>query len=310
LPLPSAQTLSLNSFDSCKSEAEIIVVTKAILKDYGITDNDIRAQGILLKTEDDPENFEDDDYISHRQAKLEAIKKGFEENPPKDPVEEVIVQCLASPYAMKETDSPLWLKPFCLEFIVTTILDGKPSFETSDDWEEDSFLEHVNTTLESKNMSLSYDPEYDWEDTSGAHPLPMTLQDEKGNEIANTKYTFPDPQEFDQKDIMVPINELLAKRNLKFMDASWLEDEVVCYNWILENAKEADRLETKYGKLTEWYKDFPQHEEEEGEEGEEGEEVEEAEIEPPKRQEQKKVTEGSKKTAERVPVSSFKQKQK
>jgi len=91
------------------------------------------------------------------------------------------------------------------------------------------------------------------------------------------------------------------------MDASWFGEDVANYNWLFLSAKEVNRLEKKYGKLTEWYKFFPERdeldEEGEGEEGE-GEEMEEP---PPKKKEELKK---SSKRVEPLPPPPPKQKKK
>jgi len=203
-------------------------------------------------------------------------------------IDEAITNSFDSYLLNKEGEGPQWLKPFCFEFMLTTILDAKPGVETDDEWDEDSFVESVNGALDQNKLQVVFDPDYNWEDTTGSEPLTVSLETLDEKPIGSTKYTFPDPEEFDQADLMTPINELLASKGLRFLDASWLDSDTIQYNWILFPAKEGDRLEKKYGSLTEWWQHFPQREEdEEGEEGEEGnvEEAEEdyEEPEPPKK---------------------------
>lgn len=286
LPLVPPEKLSLDSFNACKTEAEVIALTKSIFKDFGVSDRDVVAEVQMLKMlekEEMPENMEENDFSEYRKGLLLQIRKNLDKVAPGE-LEQSIASYFNEPFG--DQDKPaVWMKGYCLELILTTLLDAKPAFDTTDNWDEDFLLEKVNEMLEPHKMMLSYDPSYDWEDTTGAHPLVISLETPEKKLIAKTEYKFPDPEEFDQSDIMDPINQLLKPKDLKFVDASWFGEEVATYNWILLPAKEATRLEAKYGPLTDWYAEFPERiedlEEGEGEMMEEEEEPEEV-APPPK----------------------------
>jgi len=277
LPLIAPDKLSLQSFDTCKDEAEAIAVTKSILKDFGVSDTEILSEVQLFKQLQDvsEEGMDDEEFSVYRRNLLDEIKK--EAAGSKMSADEAIVSFFYAPFHEKGGDGS-WLKPYCIEFILTTIIDNKPGFELHDEWEEDTFLEKVNSILETRDMKFSYDPDYDWEDTSGSAPLPVNLETMAGDLISSVKHTFEDPEQFDQQDLMQPINKLLESKDLKFMDASWVSEETL-YTWLLFPVKDAKRLEKKYGSLSEWYQFFPEREAEEGEEGEEGFEEGEDEVE-------------------------------
>jgi len=117
--------------------------------------------------------------------------------------------------------------------------------------------------------------------------LTVNLETTEGQYIDSAKYTFPDPSQFDQPELMTPINKLLAQKDLKFVDATYnAEDgEMANYHWVLLSAKDADRLSAKYGSMKDWYARLPAQEEFDDEEGAE-EEIEEPE--PPKKQKARK----------------------
>jgi len=173
------------------------------------------------------------------------------------------------------------MKEYCIEIILTTLLDVKPTFETTEEWDEDVFVEKLNVMLEPLNMRIFWDPKYDWEDETGKSPLMVYLETIDHKFIDSESHNFPDPTQFDQVDLIEPINRLLGRKGFKCVDASYfLDAEVASYCWVLLPKEEAEQTVKKYGAFSEWYQYFPDS----GEEGEEGaEEEEEGEPEPPKK---------------------------
>jgi len=275
-PIPVEQ-LSLECFDKAKDPAEMIAITKNIFKDFGVSNIEILAEIQALRQLEEDEEVEEQDFVAYRKTLFSEIKARLSKNGNLPPVEDEIAKYFDSPLEGEEEEGAQWLKPYCVELLLSTILDMKPGFETSENWDEVSFLEQLNGVLESQKLRVAYDAEYDWEDTSGKQPLTINLETMEGKSIGSQSHTFPDPEEFDQSDLIEPINILLKKKGITFIDASWFSDEVANYHWLLYPSPEAERLEKKYGKLSNWYQYFPQRGDEEGEDEEGFEEGEEEE---------------------------------
>lgn len=286
--LHSLQFFGLASLDQASDEAQCFNVVKSILKDWGLGDKEIMAEIELLKEIDSHEQIEEMEAAQFEEfrKKLRIQTKEKVASPDwKTTVDEALADYFAPPYENSDGTAD-WMKGYCMELILTTVLDNKPSFETSEEWDEDLLLEKANGLLAPHKLRLAYDPNYNWEDESGK-PLTVTLETTEGQFIDSAKYTFPDPSQFDQAELMEPFNKLLAPKDLKFVDASYTneDNEVANYTWMLLSAKDAARLQTKYGAVSEWYERLPAQDEYD-EEGEE--ELEEPEPEPPKKQQKAK----------------------
>jgi len=268
----------------------MINITKCVLNDFGISPLEVATELELLKQldmDEKVEELEENEFADYRKSLRLNIRKQLEQKGGNLAIDEALVQHFESPLENNE-GSPAWLRPFCLEFILTAVLDSKPGFETTEEWDEEVLLENVNQVLEPHKLKIAYDPNYDWESLSG-EALVVHLETTDGKNVESASYTFPDPEQFDQPELMEPVNTVLASKGLKFVDASYVTEDAASYNWILMPVEEAQRLTEKYGALPEWYKEFVQ-DDEEGEEGayEEGmddldEEEEEGEPAPPSR---------------------------
>jgi len=278
------ENLSLATLDQADDEAQCFNVVKGILKDWGLGDKEIMAEVELLKEieNSDVEDMSEDDFTDFRTNTRVQMRKKVSSPEWKTTVDQSLAEYFAPPY--ENTDgTPDWMKGYCMEFILTTILDHKSTFETSEEWDEDLFLEKVNGLLESHKLRIGYDPNYNWEDESG-QALTVTLETTEGQFVDSVKYKFPDPSQFDQPELMEPINKLLAPKDLQFIDASYNNEdaEMANYNWILLSAKDATRLTAKYGPVKEWYQRLPASEDFDDEEGTPEDDLEEPE--PPKKQ--------------------------
>jgi len=285
-PLPPAEGLSFASLDEAQNESDALAIFKSIMHDFKVQDSEIVATMRLLeRLDNEPELLQehetDEEYLKARLQLLNDIKTGLEKL--KDwNLDQEICRYFDHPYS-EEEEGPAWMKSYLMELLFTTLLDHRPEIEMSGDaWDENSLLMKINEVLDANKLGvkLAYDPSYNWENASGDQPLTVHLETTNGQQIMSTTYNFPDPNQFDQQDLMVPINELLStKKNVKLYDATdaRYEDEIA-YTWIMMPKDDGDRLVQKYGAFTEWYEEFPLRnmDEEEGFEEEEEGDFEEA----------------------------------
>lgn len=284
-PLP-VESLSLKSLDDAQTEAECFNVLKCIVNDWGMGEKEIMAEAQLLAELDRNEEIEEmdeDEFHDYRVNLHKQMKKKVSSPQWNKSVDEALAEYFAPPYENSDGTAD-WIKGYCLEFILTTILDNKPVFETTEEWDEMLLLEKVNDLLVPHKLRIAYDPKYNWEDESGK-PLTVSLETTDGTFIDSVEKTFEDPTQFDQFELIEPINKLLAPKDLQFVDASYTndEEEIANYTWVLLSANDAQRLTEKYGPLTNWYERLPQElYDEEGVE-EEYEEPEPEKIEKPRK---------------------------